>query len=145
MKYTLASSKLVNGSGGYMPFNRQKDIELLYVRSKCLKAELEKICSFASLKSTKVVARLGENIVCQCAILNSLQLIRDIVNHISPNLGHLQSEARSIHYIDPDSIEAIREEGHEGESAFKHYFFLFLHSNINFPLLRLWILSRFPF
>lgn len=70
MKYTLASSKLVNGSGGYMPFNRQKDIELLYVRSKCLQTKLEKICSFASLKSKKVVARLGENIVYQCAILN---------------------------------------------------------------------------
>ena len=62
MKYTLASAKLVEGNGGRIPFIKSKDIELLYVRSTCLRKELENICNFPLLKSTKVIARLGKNI-----------------------------------------------------------------------------------
>jgi hypothetical protein len=62
MKYTLASAKLVKGNGGRMSYMKSKEIELLYVRSTCLQKELESICNFPLLKTTKVVARLGKNI-----------------------------------------------------------------------------------
>lgn len=62
MKYTLASAKLVEGSGGWIPFNKSQDIEHLYIRSKCLQTQLESVCAFSLMEPTKVVARLGKNL-----------------------------------------------------------------------------------
>ncbi len=45
-----------------MQFAQEITIELMYVHKKVLQKELEKLCSFGSLKPEKVVARLGKNV-----------------------------------------------------------------------------------
>ena len=60
MKYTLASGKLVKDKQNGGVFAREKSIELLYIRAKSLQADLERVCSFSSLKPEKIVARLGK-------------------------------------------------------------------------------------
>lgn len=47
-------------------------------------------------------------------------------NNESPYLGHLQSEACVIHYIDPVNVIVIQEEGHEGELASLNFILYFI-------------------
>ena len=133
MKYTLASAKLVKGNGGRMSYMKSKEIEHLYVRSTCLQKMLESICSFQLMETTKVVARLGKNIG------DEKFCYRCELNHANYNfaphfhLGHFQSDARSIYYIDRVNIKGIQEVGHVGEFATSGYIFLCLALSMHSP------------
>ena len=44
-----------------MQFSQEKKIELMYINKNGLQKELESLCCFGSMKSEKIVARLGKN------------------------------------------------------------------------------------
>ncbi|KAL7541843.1 hypothetical protein ACHAXR_011280 [Thalassiosira sp. AJA248-18] len=93
-KYTLASAK-VDKKSGRSKFGNDNRIELIYVQTRCLQRELEKLCSFSVMRPEKIVARLG----------------------------HLQSEAQYIKYTEHYKIEEIEEEGNEGCGYYPEDFF----------------------
>ncbi len=103
---------------------KTKCIELLYITTKNLRAELEKLCLFSSMKSEKVVARLGESILVEAISSMYFDSSTALTFLLS---GLLQTEAQTILYIDPSLIKVIKEEGHEGESVFVHLILNFDH------------------
>ena len=110
--------------GQRQQFGSEKRIELLYIRTQGLQKELEKICSFSTMKPEKVVARLGKNTIHILSTIDSsdYRILFGVAtdpetSHLLICLAHLQSESHKILYIDFSKIEWITEEGHEGESV----------------------------
>lgn len=60
LEYRLASAKVDRNSGIGGKHQKVKEIKLLYIQSRCLASDLEKIANFSVMKPEKVVARLGE-------------------------------------------------------------------------------------
>lgn len=111
-EYHLVSAKLLDHS---TRFFQEKIIELMYINKNGLQRELEKLCSFDSLRPEKVVTRLGKYNSVVTVTPPPFSIVHSI--HLSLYAAQLQSEAQKIVYIKASKIEIIEEEGHEGKEV----------------------------